>query len=659
MSDNQNNSQKFISMLFALASSDTQKRLEAANYMEGIREHETRQHLTTFIKNLPQPNQSVFPGFEPYPNISILLDGLAQALFDSVSRTRKWTACVLAELGPLDPPRIKGSLAKALTMNYDSREKNEAFYLLYAIFKLGSAAAPDVVAPLVTLLESNQSLGYSSRIAEILASNESDKFFDTEYVAFVLGSIGVVAAPIGVKPLARDFATVSRSVIGVMHSGEALLQMGEAGISALTEFLFDQNYLVRKNACIALAYDGQFTPQIAEALSVAVLGADGDNSFEHRLQAIQAIGRIGKTVAVGAKVTLSKILTDERENAELRFLAAWALEDVVKNDVVIEQVLADFDAQQLAKQVTQREIPAATKTLIAEYQKILPERIANGTTSPFTLLELKQLYSSFGLSRLNIPKQARQGKNYNVEEHSQYLSRRLANLTLADYALCWLGILTLQKIEPIWADFDWRTVNFIIEMNEGDKLWETGFYTEKRPNDKPVSYPYLGYFENISSELIIYCMLQVASGLISGSFPVDDAYEKYTWDFVALGNEYITPYQVSCVYGTALSLIGWVLLMSEDDWRNEFLYETENESKTISESFSGQFPNAAALTYCATDLREPNSDYKSEIYPEIDFEEHPELLRVDRRKLKEFWEWWLREAIQQAWQKALESVARG
>jgi len=567
----------------------------------------------------------------------MLIDKVLQGLFSDNPQFRQKNAKILATIGPQDYDRVRAGLVKALHFPHPNPDPRDKHYVMDALFHLGPAAAPDAIGPLILVVEESTT--------KILKEDDQKDFFNTvpdpgNYAARVLGEIGPAIAPQALEPLTRNFMARSRSSIGQIDSGEALSNAGCEGIAVLIRLLFDTSPLVRKNAALALAYaQDKCAGQVAETLCSLIVSSP--DSLE-RLRAVEALGRIGGKVGAEPRVvaTLLEALSGD-SSSRVRFLVAWALEEPAEQSDRVRERLEAFKKGQREEEQQQVELPELTVYLLDKYLKLLAERQERQLLPTLTKKEIKVLLHSFGPSRLELPSMARQGKNHSQEENERYLNRRLANLTLADKVMAHLGIFTVEKVSPVWQDWDWNKSRFGAD-------------------------PTLDPFE----------MMKVANGLLTGKTTAGDGYYLYCEDYnfgFNLDDE--LPYQVFCVFHTCFEVVGLVLFNKQSDWEetrdllelegdlNLPLFEQilstsiEEEEKELEATFDRRnqsFAILASHAYAVEDLTEAgNWEEKFKLRKSGAF---LSSLKIDHSKLLEFWQWWLKEAVPAAWELAHKNL---
>jgi len=173
-----------------------------------------------------------------------------------------------------------------------------------------------------------------------------------------------------------------------------------------------------------------------------------------------------------------------------------------------------------------------------------------------------------------------------------------------DKVIGYLTLITVQHILPIW-------------------------------NRKPQEIP----FENIVSPQHI---LDVIEGILKGKIPLTNALYKYSEEFnLGLNIKSWVTYSVYCVYEAAYLALELVL----DGFT---LKDTVLFLDTSSIWYNDNFLSAAVKAYSVLDTNKGGAwEFVEQLSLPINF---------DLQKRLEFWEWWLTEAIPQAWELALETA---
>ncbi len=224
------------------------------------------------------------------------------------------------------------------------------------------------------------------------------------------------------------------------------------------------------------------------------------------------------------------------------------------------------------------------------------------------------IYKSFGLSRLYYPSVRDRLDNLplvkRVDKDVELIKEDLANLTKADYVLCWLAILTTQKVLPLWK-----------RESMGD-------------------FPPQKLIERVQEVLFgagdIEELIQLHDILGQGIAGASSTYEIHLVDSTAYNILEIVLYPGRATYGKKKSMRQATLL--------------EREGHVFS---SSDFANSAAQAYCVEDRSEPGEWYDYYFWAN----KSPSITFNPQKRL-EFWEWWLNKAIPQAWELANNSISK-
>ncbi len=235
-----------------------------------------------------------------------------------------------------------------------------------------------------------------------------------------------------------------------------------------------------------------------------------------------------------------------------------------------------------------------------------------------------QLYRSYGPSRLDkyfeneqlkikvasfdfLPSDSEfdGGIEKSPENLEKVIEERFANFTLADFAQSWLAILTVEKVLFVWEDWDWELYSLDNHPKEDARK-----------------------------------ITEVSKELLQKTVSFKTVFEKFCNKFnFGLNIDNWVPYQVYCVYEAAYFALDFII---GDDLSLENVVFGHFDSYDEAE-YSKDFATSALKAYTAID---PNPLGKIKLWPE----------EFDAKKRLEFWEWWLTEAIPQAWELAQNST---
>jgi len=248
------------------------------------------------------------------------------------------------------------------------------------------------------------------------------------------------------------------------------------------------------------------------------------------------------------------------------------------------------------------DLPKRTKQLISN---CILEMQQNSNKFPLPVCRYL-IYKSFGLSRLYQPTVYDRLDHFPLDKSGvkkvELIKQDLANLTKADYTLCWLAILTTQKVLPLWkrdfiGDFSPQEV---IERVQ-NVLFSAGDIEELIQLHDILGHGIPGAFSTFESHLV----------------------EMAAYDILEFA---LYPGRAS--YGEKKGM-----KQQSSSEQKEYVF------------YGSDFASSAARAYCVEDSSEPGEwyDYLATKTPKIKF---------DPNKRLEFWEWWLNEAIPQAWELA-------
>lgn len=271
-------------------------------------------------------------------------------------------------------------------------------------------------------------------------------------------------------------------------------------------------------------------------------------------------------------------------------------------------------------------IPEQVQTLLDQYLEQVrtdPEHSLSGE-------DRGRIYKSFGRSRFTHPKYYNDSDGYNDwllnEEPTnqptknkpknkplQKIKKALKSQTTSDYILGWIAILTAKYVLPIWENTNLNTIfsntEYIISPNE---------------------------------------IIEVAEQIISGSGDIERAYRDLNEEYYyCLNIGHFTQFDLAAVCASALYTIIVVLLGANNlDKFNPAMSEAKItlERDCILQS---------ARAYTVIDKNKPGKWMEFE-----NKTSKPSGITFDADKRLEFWEWWLTEAIPQAWELAQASTPK-
>ena len=274
------------------------------------------------------------------------------------------------------------------------------------------------------------------------------------------------------------------------------------------------------------------------------------------------------------------------------------------------------------------------------------------------------LYKSFGKSRIDLPEYKKTGQRLDVDEYTQFYKDRLEHLTLADHVLGWLSILTVRHILPIWNE------KFEMQI----QLQNTKHIHRVTPHQ----------------------IIEAAENVINRTAKLDKVFFDSNNDY-HMGSkikEYLT-YDLACIYTAASSVLGFVLygeagvdssgLFVDDDISYIFgdyaseavkaysVIDTNKPGAWVDEGF-----RRAEVAFLESETDEDANSEFNKVFgmdsshgediltrlsltsPEFEEWQNEQMeqkktfkqLIFDPIKRLEFWEWWLTEAVPQAWEIA-------
>ena len=251
-----------------------------------------------------------------------------------------------------------------------------------------------------------------------------------------------------------------------------------------------------------------------------------------------------------------------------------------------------------------------------ETQQLIEQALESVRNDPQHNLNLYQrfaIYYSFGRSRLHLSGYTKSGEESNLAEGDKISEEEFTNPNLADFALSWLAILTTKKVELIWNGI-WEQID--IEENK----WFIGKNS----------------FEN---------GLQDCNRLLLGNLTyregVNSLYENVYWTLNQVDNR--TTYDIAQAYRTLYVTVEFILDGLPGIYRGGIIVE----NLVAEDVHVNDFTVPAIEAYSSID-ESPRGD--SNCFPP------PKPIKYDLSKRLEFWEWWLTEAIPQAWELAETSL---
>lgn len=238
-------------------------------------------------------------------------------------------------------------------------------------------------------------------------------------------------------------------------------------------------------------------------------------------------------------------------------------------------------------------LPLQTQQLCLRYLESVrndPEHNLN-TQSRF------ELYRSFGPSRLDLPGYQKRGSLFNHEEYKQHRELEFANFTIADQVLGWLAVVTARKVLPVW-----------------ERIWtQTNMYNDSTPQE----------------------ILQEAENLLRGKAKLRNIIAKKVEGF-NYPLEIWVSFDIALAYRAAYNALELITISPE--YIRTFL-ENEDEVGGTGRNFA----STAMKAYTFNETATKRLEITQTPITETDF---------DPLKRLEFWEWWLTEAIPQAWELA-------
>ncbi len=259
------------------------------------------------------------------------------------------------------------------------------------------------------------------------------------------------------------------------------------------------------------------------------------------------------------------------------------------------------------------------------------QKVRQDINHNITAKERFEIYQNFGFSRLNLPGYTKRGVSFNGAEYRQLLENEFLNFNIVDYTLGWLAILTAKKVLPIW-----------------DRIEE--------------------YFTDEAYSVSAHHIIGVAEALLQGKISYTEASTDN--DEFYLEGSFISSTatnDIVCAYYSACEALRFILHGVKYRYIQNY-FSTEDDKV-----FGGDFFTTQALEAYTVIDKNPPGKYKVQDVDIImqDFlnfkiidnisDGHQPLqlplpLDYSLEKRLEFWEWWLTEAIPQAWELAYKNV---
>lgn len=246
------------------------------------------------------------------------------------------------------------------------------------------------------------------------------------------------------------------------------------------------------------------------------------------------------------------------------------------------------------------ELPLAVKQILDRYLEL----VRNSSNHILTGIERLKIYESFGFS---IILGSEKIEPRHVNDRVQYLKNQFSNFTIADYTLSWLAVLTAEYSLHIWKESSVKS-----SLKKGQSI------TPPR-------------------------ILNSAKGVLQNTVTFESAYNDLCEDFNLALNicDYVT-YNVYCVYEAAF--LALELIITQNALRlNNKIASTNDEVAW----FNDDFVSASLKAYTTSDPNIPG-DWTDGVDSGLP-------IKFDPQKCLEFWEWWLTEAIPQAWELAQQT----
>jgi hypothetical protein len=283
-----------------------------------------------------------------------------------------------------------------------------------------------------------------------------------------------------------------------------------------------------------------------------------------------------------------------------------------------------------------------------EYVKILIKK--NQEHKIITLQDRLSLYSSFGPSRLSAPAFIRQSIEFNEEDFLLYYSRLFNALSLADLVICYLAITTIQQVLPIWHESRKTLDNSFLDTPldiltlARDLLNRKTAFNEVYMllNEHSYLYTSMKYSTTYNGFQVYNGSISMLNTILFGLQNVPPKTNSYS-DFAQYAYEAYS-------YSDNKEPGEWVKLKEDYDTRK--LREAIIKTQSSVEFDDNFLPHEDDITMSWGDT--PNSHFE-ETSQNLETEEIP-WVSVDSNKKQAFWDWWLTEAIPQAWELAQQST---
>lgn len=242
-----------------------------------------------------------------------------------------------------------------------------------------------------------------------------------------------------------------------------------------------------------------------------------------------------------------------------------------------------------------------TQSLITHYLELVQKEPKHNLDA---LARLK-LYESFGPSTIGLALPSSIG--ISREQYYEYLRNRLLNYTVADRALGWLGVLSAKKVLPVWERV-WQQIEVEPDL-------------QTKPQD----------------------ILEVAEKLLLNDLDLSNSVIELFCEFnIAMSIHLCVTYDVANSFKTAYYVLEKII------WGLHTLNPTLPENNQECYDRDNDFVLRALEAYSVIDPNLPGEHYAPNALP----------IKFDLPKRLEFWEWWLSEAIPQAWELAQQSASQ-
>jgi hypothetical protein len=243
------------------------------------------------------------------------------------------------------------------------------------------------------------------------------------------------------------------------------------------------------------------------------------------------------------------------------------------------------------------ELPEITRHLIDQFL----EAVRDDPQHHLKPLDRLSLYSSFGTSY----------REMNYSKLTEQIGSGILSLSVADLALAHLAILSVQKVLPIWEK-EWVRI----------------------------------YKEDPETTNITVILLETAKAVLARTMNPNEAFILASNSHATVGSlEWDLSYNAYCASASSEEALAMVLIglwqINSQIQGKRFININDDETNT-----SFDFAAWAAKAWSAIDENPPGGwavlvGYKGLVN-----------IKFDKQKRLEFWEWWLTEAIPQAWDLA-------